>query len=325
MSSKKILILGANGFVGTHLTNYLSKQGYDVTVLVRRQSNFSMKSCKNIRILYGDLLKENVLRKALQDIDVVYDLAGIGLNRIKRANAKDVSFNQDSALCLAKAVAESGRTIKMIYLSTIKVNRPAEKASDMIHEGLSYANWDKYGWSKAQAEKILIRYAEKYRIRTVILRAPLILGENDKNCQALFNMRKWPVKLKLTAKKIPFASFVDVNDLCRIMEHFIEMDTDKCIDILNVAHKETININLLIDEIFRRSPKKYVTIRIHSGLLYCVMRVLELLHIKPLIEPERVKDLSEYRWVCDTSKLNNKYHLVCNTDLKESINRIVGE
>lgn len=324
MSSKRVLILGANGFVGTHLTEYLSQRDYDVTVLVREKSTFSMRECDKIKIIYGNILEEKDLRKAIQDVDVVYNLAGIGLNRIKQAKGKEVFFNQDSAECLARAIVETGRDIKLVYLSTIKVTGPAKSINDYTHEDSNYQNWDMYGWSKVQAEKILIEYAKKYGIKTIILRAPLILGENDRNCRVLFEMRNWTVKLKLSAKQIPFASFVDVKDLCRIMEQLAE-GTDIRLDIVNVAHQELIHVNMLMDEIYQYNHKKYIRLTIPSGLLFGFMRCMQLLHMKPLLEPERVKDLSEYRWVCDTNRLENKYHLVCDTCLKDSIKRILGE
>lgn len=47
------------------------------------------------------------------------------------------------------------------------------------------------------------------------------------------------------------------------------------------------------------------------------MRCMKILHMKPLLEPERVKDWSEYRWVCDTKRLKDKYQLVCDTCLAD--------
>lgn len=324
MSSERVLILGASGFIGTHLTEYLYERDYDITVLVREKSTFSILECDKFHIIYGNILDKKDLRKALENIDIVYNLAGIGLNRIRQAKGKEVLFNQDSVKCLAEAIVETGRDIKLVYLSTIKVTGPAKSINDYIYEDSDYQNWDIYGWSKVQAEKILIEYAKKNRMKIIILRAPLILGENDRNCRVLFKMRNWRVKLKLLAKQIPFASFVDVKDLCRIMEQLVE-GTDICFDIVNVAHKELIHINMLMDEIYQYNYKKYIKLNIPSGLLFGFMRCMQFLHIKPLLEPERVKDLSEYCWVCDTNRLERKYHLTCDICLKDSVKRIVGK
>lgn len=58
---RKVLVTGANGFVGSHLTETLVKKGADVTALVRATSSGSLQ---NLRTIYDDV---NILRGDLRD------------------------------------------------------------------------------------------------------------------------------------------------------------------------------------------------------------------------------------------------------------------
>jgi uncharacterized protein YbjT (DUF2867 family) len=68
-----ILITGATGFIGRHLTDALSKV-HSVRCLVRKSSDISVLRDFNANIVYGDLLVKDSLGPALDGIDLVYHL-----------------------------------------------------------------------------------------------------------------------------------------------------------------------------------------------------------------------------------------------------------
>ena len=61
--SKKILITGANGFLGSAITKLALNKGYKVSVLVRKNSNLDnlMKFKSKINFFYGDLIDKDDL------------------------------------------------------------------------------------------------------------------------------------------------------------------------------------------------------------------------------------------------------------------------
>ena len=69
-----ILITGATGFIGRHLTAALSKT-YSVRCLVRKSSDIKELTDLNVDLAYGDLLAKGSLPSALDKIDLVYHLA----------------------------------------------------------------------------------------------------------------------------------------------------------------------------------------------------------------------------------------------------------
>jgi len=83
--NKKILITGADGFIGSHLTETLVKMGYNVRAFVFYNSfnswgwlDHSPKEIrKSFEVFAGDIRDPHGVRKAMQGCDVVFHLAGL--------------------------------------------------------------------------------------------------------------------------------------------------------------------------------------------------------------------------------------------------------
>src|SRR4051812_16743705 len=72
----KVLVTGANGFIGPHLIDALQEFEVEVVGLVRKESNLNSLRLKNVKLVYGDVTDKNSLRAAFDGTDVVFHLAG---------------------------------------------------------------------------------------------------------------------------------------------------------------------------------------------------------------------------------------------------------
>src|SRR5947207_3353614 len=72
----KILLTGANGYIGTRLLPVLLEQGHQVIAFVRRPKNFIIldEHRQQLQIVVGDLLNGKDLEQLPKDIDVAYYL-----------------------------------------------------------------------------------------------------------------------------------------------------------------------------------------------------------------------------------------------------------
>lgn len=85
MERKKILVTGADGFIGSHLTEYLVEQGYAVRAFCFYNSfnswgwldTLSKDVLQKVEIFTGDIRDPNGVRTAMKDIEVVYHLAAL--------------------------------------------------------------------------------------------------------------------------------------------------------------------------------------------------------------------------------------------------------
>lgn len=85
LSDKRILVTGADGFIGSHLVERLLEEGFRVKAFVHYNSfnswgwldSFSRKILKHIEIFSGDVRDYASVRKAVKDVDIVFHLAAL--------------------------------------------------------------------------------------------------------------------------------------------------------------------------------------------------------------------------------------------------------
>ncbi len=169
----KVLVTGANGFVGRPLCRHLIELGHEVIPIVRRAS-----SVRNERIVSD----EASWRAALDRCDsvvhlaarahVMHDLETDPLN-VFRAN------NVDSTLELATRVVEAG-VRRFVFMSTVKVNGEETESGCSFTPDDPPAPKDLYAISKWEAEQRLIEIAQRTGLEVVIIRPPLVYGPSVK-------------------------------------------------------------------------------------------------------------------------------------------------
>ncbi|MGN6399598.1 MAG: NAD-dependent 4,6-dehydratase LegB [Flavisolibacter sp.] len=85
LNKKKVLITGADGFIGSHLVERLLEEGCEVKAFCYYNSfnswgwldSFPKEKLKQIEVFTGDIRDPNGVRTAMQDVDVVFHLAAL--------------------------------------------------------------------------------------------------------------------------------------------------------------------------------------------------------------------------------------------------------
>jgi len=83
--NKKVLITGADGFIGSHLTEWLLESGYDVKAFVFYNSfnswgwldSLPKDKLKQVEIFAGDIRDPNGVREAMKGVNIVFHLAAL--------------------------------------------------------------------------------------------------------------------------------------------------------------------------------------------------------------------------------------------------------
>lgn len=125
--TKKILITGADGFIGSHLTELLLKQGHEIKALSQYNSfnNWGwledIESIKGVEVLSGDIRDPYYCKSITKDVDTVFHLAAlIAIPYSYVAPASYVDTNIGGTLNICQAALENGVS-RIIHTSTSEV------------------------------------------------------------------------------------------------------------------------------------------------------------------------------------------------------------
>jgi UDP-glucose 4-epimerase len=206
----KILVTGANGFVGGALCDHLDQQGAAYLGAVRNASQ--------AHVAIGDIGEATDWRKALPGVETVVHLANrahVMRERLADPLAEFRRINVDGTLNLARQAAAAGAR-RFVYVSSIKVNGEATTDRPFEPEDVP-APQDPYGISKWEAEQALARLGRDTGLEIVIVRPPLIYGPGVKaNLLRLIQAvhRGLPLPFGAVRNK---RSMVSVDNLCSVL------------------------------------------------------------------------------------------------------------
>jgi nucleoside-diphosphate-sugar epimerase len=190
----KILITGANGFVGLPLSQHLITAGHQVVGAVRSHDSVTT-------------VNPHIQLKTIGDIDDITDwhdcLGGVEcvVHLANRAHVMDEQssdplalyrkVNTEGTLNLARQAALAG-VKRFIFVSSIKVNGESTLPGQALTPKDQHIPVDPYGLSKYEAELGLKLIAEQTGLEVVVIRPPLIYGPGVK--ANFLKMMQWVEK-----------------------------------------------------------------------------------------------------------------------------------
>lgn len=172
----KILVIGAEGFIGSHLVESLVSKGYDVTAFVLyNSSNFfgwleqiDQKKFKKLKIFTGDVRDFQSVSLALKNKDVVINLAAlIAIPYSYKAARSYIDTNIIGTHNILEA-AKNYKTKKIIHTSTSEIYGTAKYVP--IDENHPINSQSPYAASKVSADQLAISYYHSFNLPITILR-----------------------------------------------------------------------------------------------------------------------------------------------------------
>ena len=281
---KKALVLGAGGFIGSHMVKRLKSEGYWVRGVDLKYPEYSETTADEFLIL--DLrLRENAIRSLElpvpgQHFDHVYqyaaDMGGAGYI-FTGENDADVMFNSASInLNILQSQAELNHQFKTnstkIFYSSSACIYPEQNQMDpdnpYCEEASAYpANPDsEYGWEKLFSERLFFSYNRNYKIPIAVARFHNIFGPEgtwdggkEKSpaaiCRKVAKLPDSGGEIEIWGDGKQTRSFLFVDECIEATRRLMDSDFQGPV---NIGSEEMVTINELVDIAGKIAKKSFI-------------------------------------------------------------------
>jgi len=316
-----IFVTGATGFIGTKLVNALLAKGHSVHALSRAASNREGLMHERVRLVQGDLLDRDSLRKGMEGCSQVFHLAAYAKNWSRDPS---VFFRQnvDGMTNVLDAARDAGIK-RVVFTSTIVVfgPRPAGVIGDESMPRITPKYFTEYEESKAVAERKALEYVKKGH-PIVIVNPTRVYGPGkltEGNSVSLmidmYDRGKVPVLLN---NGVNVGNYVLVDDLVR--GHILAMERGK-IGERYILGGENASLKRIFELVDEASGKKHFQFSLPPSIamLYGSLekKRAEWLRMYPQITPGWVETfLQDWAYTCAKAERELGYTI---TPLKDGI------
>jgi UDP-glucose 4-epimerase len=179
----KALVVGGNGFIGSHLVDKLTAIGWDVVVLDLLDRRYDALP-RNVNFIRGDLTQTYFVREALDSVNIVYHLAWATIHELANQDpAADVYTNLIPTIHLLESCREANVDRFIFISSGGTVYGPSNEIP--ILESHPTNPVTAYGVSKLAVEKYMQMFYHLYGLDYAILRPSTPFGprQNPKRRQ----------------------------------------------------------------------------------------------------------------------------------------------
>jgi GDP-D-mannose 3',5'-epimerase len=256
---KKAVVMGAGGFIGSHMVKRLKNEGFWVRGVDLKHTEFSETEADDFVI--GDLRDPIVVSNVInQDMDLVYQFAAdMGGAGYIFTGDNDANVMHNSGLINLNVVHESvKKQVKKVFYSSSACMYPAYNQEDpdnpMCSEDSAYpaAPDSEYGWEKLFSERLYMAFARNYGLNVRIGRFHNIFGpdgtwDGGKEKAPAAMCRKAILagndsSLEVWGDGLQTRSFLYIDECIEAVQRLMDSDFT---DPINIGSEEMVQINEL--------------------------------------------------------------------------------
>ena len=310
LSKKSVLVTGAGGFIGSHLTEHLVDIGANVRAFVRYNSrnDWSMlellarEKLDKIEVIMGDLKDADAVRHATKEVDIIFHLGALIAIPYSYFHPREtIETNILGTLNILTATKENSIE-KLIHTSTSEVYGTAKYVP--IDENHPLQGQSPYSASKIGADKIAESFYHSFDLPVAIIRPFNTFGPGQSARAVIPTI----ITQALTKEKIFLGSLHPTRDYTYVkdvVEGFIKVtESPKSIgEVINIGSNFEISIRDLANKIISLAGK-------NAEIITDIVRV-------------RPQDSEVERLWCDNTKAKRLLGWEPNISLDEGLKRTI--
>ncbi|WP_224994610.1 NAD(P)-dependent oxidoreductase [Cesiribacter sp. SM1] len=294
---ERVLITGANGFIGSHLVEAALQAGFEVFAGIRPGCDMGHLGAYTLQYTFLNYFDVADLQEELEEKQYHYIIHAAGTTK-SRSEAAYSRINAEYTKNLGIAAVSAKIPLKkFVFISSLAALGPTLTPHGAPIDEQSVAKpLTAYGRSKLLAEKYLSKLEN---LPLVVLRPTAVYGPGEKDIFILLKTLNCGLDLHI-GKGAQRLSFVYVKDLARVVIHALGSKGQQ--EIYNVSDGNCYDRYALADYVLRILDKRAIRLHLPVGLVRIIAKVMEKVYRQgsslPALNEEKLCELTAMNWCC---------------------------
>jgi UDP-glucose 4-epimerase len=240
--SKKVVVFGGSGFLGSYVTDELTRRGYSVTIADIIKSKY-IKSTQNF--IKVDIMNMDNIISIIKDVDIVYNFVAIS--------------NLD------EAIYKPINTMRINVMGNLNILEACRYHSidRFIYASSAYAlsrEGSFYGISKQSSERIVEEYYQRYGLKYTVIRYGSLYGERASHNNYIYNLLKSAItngELRYKGDDEDLREYIHAADAAKLSVDILEDNQyeNEHIILTGTERLKRIELLTMINEIMQNRLK----------------------------------------------------------------------
>ena len=299
----KILITGVSGFIGSHLSEFLSKKNLVTVIDNFSYGNKIRKFNKNIKIINGDIRNFDLVKYHSKNCSSIFHLAAIlGVDIVSKKHLETMECEFEGLKNVCKA-AKINKVKKIIYTSSSGVYGKLNYKKK-VKENAIVAPASTYSMAKRMGEIYLKSFYDLNKINSIVLRLFNVYGPRQDDRMVIPRF----INQALNNKPITiYETGTDTRDFTYI---------DDCIKVFDLVNKKVNGF-----QIFNVSKERdYSIIKLAKDIKKKLNSKSKIINIKL---PKELKEFQVSKRCGDSSKIFKFIKFKPLVNLSDGLDRII--
>jgi nucleoside-diphosphate-sugar epimerase len=318
----KILLVGATGFIGSQLAEFIVGKGHELVISVRSSSKLDKLkhlTFKTVELNFNDI---DAMASIINTVHPDYVINNAGVTKSKTQEGYDV-VNVNYAVNLAKACMKANIDLKKyVFMSSIAAHGPADfQNEDILRIDQKPHPVTMYGVSKLRGEKEL---REIEGLPYLFLRPTIVYGPNEKDLYTVFKFVNNRLGMYSGDGNQKF-SFIYIDDLLEVVLAACTCTSkNKSYFVTDGNYYSPKELNTWISQELNRKI-------LHFGLSLSALKMIA--HISeffgkfsndvPALNLDKLNEIKAKNWHCDINPLIQDLGVKPKILLREGLSKTV--